>query len=153
MPKGLVEKVTWFSQWEYQNKVNHNFVVKFKDSDERYIYVGQDKDNPKFKEGLELEYKLDGRKIKGNIGQHQFEYEKISPIQTQGGGFNGGGGGKYVRTKEQELNQLLGTCASYSKDLLCHRISLGDSKDHKALAKVHVEMATEMYNGLKGFIQ
>lgn len=126
MPKGKVEKLTWFSEWEYQGKVNHNFVVKFVGSEDRFVYVGRDKANPQFKEGVEMDYKLDGRKIKGNIGTHQFEYEKISPVQQQGGGFGGGGGGKsYVKSPDQIKNELVSFAGGYSAQILCHRINLG----------------------------
>lgn len=139
MPKQTVEKVTWFSQWEYQGKTNHNFVVKFKDSEDRFIYVGNDKDNPKFKVGETVEYKLDGRKIKGNIGQNQFEYEKISPIQTQGG-FNGGGGGGKSFTKSPEIfrNEMVSYCSSYAKDCIIHRVNLG--KDAKEIIAIYEEL-------------
>lgn len=139
MPKGTVEKVTFFSSWEYQGKQNHNFVVKFKDSEDRFVYVGNDKDNPKFKEGQETEYKLDGRKIKGNIGQHQFEYEKISLVQAQGNGFGGGGGGKsFSKSPEIFRNELVSFCSSYAKDCIIHRVNLG--KDAKEIIAIYEEL-------------
>jgi hypothetical protein len=139
MPKSTVEKVTWFSEWEYQGKVNHNFVVKFKDSEDRFVYVGRDKGNPQFKEGLELEYKLDGRKIKGNIGQHQFEYEKISLVQAQANGFGGGGGGKsFTKSPEIFRNEMVSYCSSYAKDCIVHRVNLG--KDAKEIIAIYEEL-------------
>ncbi|MHB8871599.1 MAG: hypothetical protein ACYC5G_04050 [Candidatus Doudnabacteria bacterium] len=140
MARGLVEKVTWFSQWEYQGKVNHNFVVKFKEDDEnRFIYVGNDKDNPKFKVGETVEYKLDGRKIKGNIGQTQFEYEKISLVQAQGAGFGGNGGGKsFTKSPEIFRNEMVSYCSSYAKDCIIHRVNLG--KDAKEIIAIYEEL-------------
>jgi len=139
MPKGTVEKITFFSSWEYQGKQNHNFVVKFKDSEDRFVYVGNDKDNPKFKEGQEAEYKLDGRKIKGNIGQHQFEYEKISLVQAQGAGFSGGGGGKsFTKSPEIFKNEMVSYCSSYAKDVIIHRVNLG--KDAKDIIAIYEEL-------------
>lgn len=145
MAKGLVEKVTWFAQWEYQNKVNHNFVVKFKEDDEnRFIYVGNDKDNPKFKVGETVEYKLDGRKIKGNIGQTQFEYEKISLVQAQGGGFSGNGGGKaFSKSPEIFKNELVSFVSGYAQQILCHRINLG--KDANEIVAAYETLVDGMY--------
>jgi hypothetical protein len=140
MARGKVEKVTWFSEWEYQGKVNNNFVVKFVGSEDRFVYVGADKANPKFKEGEEMEYKLDGRKIKGSIAGHQFEYEKISPIQAQGGGFGGGGGGKsYSKTPETYRNEMVSYCSSYAKDILCHKITLGGTTT-ESIVKAYEEL-------------
>lgn len=145
MPKGKVEKCTWFSQWEYQNKVNHNFVIKFEGSDDRFVYVGQDKENPKFKEGLELEYKLDGRKIKGNIGAHQFEYEKISPVQAQGGGFGGGGGGgkRYPKSYNEYVNELAWQTQQHTINFFCHRVNLDPIKDFGSYYDVFYKKAFE----------
>lgn len=152
MAKGKVEKCSFVSEWEWQGKKNYNFVVKFEGSEDRFVYVGKDKDNPKFVVGQEAEYNIvEGKTIKVFVKDKTYEYPKIELVK-QNNGFGGGGKG-YVKTKEQELNQLLGVCCSYAKDLICHRTTIGQGKDGKELAKLHVEMTLEIYNGLKDLIQ
>lgn len=155
MAKGKVEKCTFVQEWEFQGKKNYNFVVKFEGSEDRYVYVGKDKDNPKFKEGEEIEYNLvEGKTIKVFVKDKSYEYSKIEAVKSNNGFGGGFGGGKsFVRTKEQELNLLLGTSASYAKDLICYRTTIGNGKDGKDLAKTHVEMTIEIFNGLKDLIQ
>jgi len=145
----------------------YNFIIKFEGADdsgevpERYIFVSEKETNDVFVVGKELEYNKkttrEGAewKVRANVSGKSYSWPAIEiPKQGGGNGFGGGGGGKsYAKTKEQELNTLVGTCASYAKDLMCHRINLGDSKDPKDLVRVHTELAVGMFNGIKDLIK
>lgn len=125
MAKAIVDKCTFVQEWEFQGNKNYNFVVKFRDSEDRFVYVGKDKDNPKFVEGQETEYTVLDKKIKVFVGDKTFEYPKIElPKQPFGGG--GGGGAKFTpKTQAQVKNDLVGFIGGYAKDVIAHRVNLG----------------------------
>lgn len=150
MAKAIVEKCTFVQEWEFQGNKNFNFVVKFKNSDDRFVYVGKDKDNPKFIENQEVEYTVLDKKIKVFVGDKTFEYPKIEVAKQAFGGFGGGGGGgkSYVKTKEQYTNELVGYIGGYSKDLLSHRISIGGTTT-ETLIEAYEKLVDGMFKALK----
>lgn len=158
---GKVIKVEYVDSYTGQNGTLYNFAVLIEGDKTPYFISVKDKEKPGVTVGDELDYEVsvydkseDKRQHKrATINGNQVDLIKIKKNQPKPS-FGGGGGGKgYVKTKEQELNQLLGVCGSYSKDLMCHRVTLGQGKDGKELAKLHVEMTLEIYNGLKDLIQ
>lgn len=151
--KSKVEKCTFVAEWEYMGKKNYNFVVKFEGSDDRYVYVGKDKDNPKFKEGEEVEYDIvKDKTIKVFVSGKTYEYPKIEPVK-QNNGFGGGGGGNknYVKTPEQYKNELLGYIGGYAKDIIAHRTTLG--KDADDIIVVYEKLVDGMFKALSKHIQ
>lgn len=140
MAKSIVEKCTFVQEWEFQGNKNYNFVVKFKNSDDRFVYVGKDKDNPKFVENQEVEYTILDKKIKVFVGDKTFEYPKIEVAkQAFGGGGFSGGGKSYTKTPETYRNEMVSYCSSYAKDILCHKISLGGATT-ESIIKAYEEL-------------
>jgi hypothetical protein len=158
---GKVIKLEYVDSYTGQNGELFNFAVLIENDKTPYFVSVKDKDKPGISVGDDLDFtvveydKSEDKKQhkRASIGGKQVDLIKIKKNQPKPS-FGGAGGGKgYVKTKEQELNQLLGICASYSKDLICHRTTIGNGKDHKELAKIHVEMTTDIFNGLKDLIQ
>ena len=158
---GKIIKLEYVDSYTGQSGELFNFAVLIENDKTPYFISVKNKDNPGVSVGEELEFEVvvydkseDKRQHKrATISGKQVDLIKIKKIQQNKGGFGGGGGKSFVRTREQELNLLLGTSASYAKDLICHRTTIGNGKDHKELAKIHVEMTTEIFNGLKELIQ
>jgi len=147
MAKSIVEKCTFVQEWEFQGSKNYNFVVKFKNSDDRFVYVGKDKDSPKFVENQEVEYTVLDKKIKVFVGDKSFEYPKIEVAKQAfvgGGGFGGGGGKNYTKSAETYRNEMVSYCSSYAKDVIIHRINLG--KDAKEIIAIYDELVTGFVN-------
>lgn len=155
MAKGKVEKCSFVSEWEWQGKKNYNFVVKFEGSEDRFVYVGKDKDNPKFVVGQEAEYNIvEGKTIKVFVKDKTYEYPKIELVKQNNtfGGFGGGGGNKnYVKTPEQYKNELLGYIGGYAKDVIAHRVNLG--KDAEEIITVYEKLVDGMFKALSKHIQ
>jgi hypothetical protein len=157
---GKVIKLEYVDSYTGQNGELFNFAVLIENDKTPYFVSVKDKDKPGISVGDDLDFTVveyanseDKKQHKrATIGGKQVDLIKIKKNQ-QKPSFGGGGGNKYVKTKEQELNQLLGVCCSYAKDLICHRTTIGQGKDGKDLAKLHVEMTLEIYNGLKDLIQ
>lgn len=148
MAKSIVEKCTFVQEWEFQGNKNYNFVVKFKNSDDRFVYVGKDKDNPKFIENQEVEYTVLDKKIKVFVGDKTFEYPKIEVAKQA---FGGGGGKSYSKTPEQVRNELVSFVGGYAQQVLGHRISLG--KDAEDIVKQYEILVDGFYKALVKYIK
>lgn len=149
MAKGKVTKCTFVQEWEFQGNKNYNFVVKFEGSEDRFVYVGKDKDNPKFVEGQDVEYTVLDKKIKVFVGDKTFEYPKIEVAKQA---FGGGGGGKsYVKTPEQTKNELASFVGGYAQQIICHRTTLG--KDVDDIIIVYEKLVDGMFKALSKHIK
>lgn len=153
-----VELVTFAASWEWQGKKNHNFVIKFTDANDtpekldRYVYVASENPQTKFVVGQEIDFDLSKDKenkqktIKVTLGGKSFEFDKIEPAKAAFGGFGGGGGKSFVKSKEQYSNELVGYIGGYVKDLMCHRINLG--KDADEIVVIYDKLVDAFYRSL-----